>query len=218
MVAEAEVWFFVAALVLIIIGITSNIAKRLIGRKLRIFKYLTIVGVIGILLLPLSIVVAIIMGRVGEFTNTIFTSPLSLISSIGTGKSYSAGCVEGHCALYCCQDPRNSGIRWKDCDEDCQSVKGVAGVNTGDDCQLSDREMHCNITGTGGTILGIQQSCNDLPALGPITCTCCTSPESGKWWDCLSNCMSDPALSTGYALNSQSCMGITRKHCSQQVN
>lgn len=218
MVAEAEVWVFVTAIIFIIVGITGNVAKRISSREFRVFKYLTVTGVIGILLIPVSIIVAIIRGRVGEFLNTMFSSPLHLISSIGTGQSYSAGCVEGHCAIYCCQDPRNSGIRWKDCNKDCMSVKGIAGVNTGDDCQLSEREMHCKDTGTGGTIISSQQSCNNLTELGPITCTCCHSQDSGLWWDCLPNCMSDPALSTGFTLNNQSCIGITRKYCNQKVN
>ena len=218
MVAEAEVWVLVLAVVFLIAGITNSIAQRITDRKFRIFKYLTITGVIGILLVPFSLIVAVIMGRTSEFLNTLYTSPLSLLSSLGTGNSYSAGCVDGVGAIYCFHDVRNPGIKWKDCSETCNSIKGVVGVKTSNDCQLSDREIHCATTGTGGSILGTTRQCNDLEDLGPISCTCCNSNESGRWWDCLSNCMSDPQGSTGFPMHAKSCKGITRKFCVDKTN
>ncbi len=214
MVAETEVYLFVSGIALSVFGLAGGVAKKLYKRNLRIFSYLTVGGVIGILLIVSAFVVSGVMGRIKEFAVTVFTAPLELMNSASLGKSYTEACVNGICAIYCCQSRTDPDLKWKDCDPECESIEGVISENTGDTCQFSDRPAHCSKTGVGGTYTQTGSSCNNLPELGPITCTCCTSSSSGKWWDCEQLCSSHPNA-IGFPLNNSECAGTQTIHCSK---
>lgn len=215
---EAEVYVFVAAIALSMLGLTGGIAKRIYKKELRVFRYLIIAGVIGALLFPVAFIVSMTMGRLSEFVSTVFSAPLQLIGSIGTGKSYSDACVNGTCAIYCCESVTDPDVVWKDCDENCDSMENVAmGKQTGDTCQYSERQAYCKATGVGGTHTQSHSACNNLPELGPITCTCCTSSSQGKWWDCTTNCASNPTT-PGFPVSASGCASIRQINCNKNTN
>ena len=220
---EGEVWIISGAIFMMLVGFTALVAKKASGLNLNLFHYLKLGGVVGVLLLPIAFLYAAVTGRLAEFAETVFTAPLQLFSSIGTGQSYAESCTNGKCASYCCQDPNNTNIKWKDCDPDCNSVIGVRGVNTGDDCLYdANRSAHCASTSTGGVLRNDagSASCNYLPQYGPITCTCCTAPDGEfKFYDCAPNCSSNPKA-VGFPLSIEACQQANTQHvyCEQSIS
>jgi hypothetical protein len=210
--AEAEVYILVLSFLFMLLGLAGGIAKRASGKDLRVFKYLVILGVIGIIIFPFSILIATLSGRTSVFMSTLISAPLGLIATIGGGESYSEVCVDGFCNSYCCQDVWDPTTVWKDCDESCTSVKGVVGKNTGDDCLFTSRPRFCATTGTGGTTKISDSSCNSLEELGPVDCTCCSTSGGTKWWDCNQNCSSLPSH-VGFSISNRSCLDVTQKAC-----
>ena len=216
MVAEAEVWVFTLSLIMIILSVSGKITQTIMQNDHEAFKYLHYMGIIGLLLLPLSFIIAMISGRAKEYVYTIFTTPLMVISGVATGVRYSDACTNGVCAIYCCENSLNSNIRWKDCDKKCNSVKGVFGENTGGICQHdATRETHCADTKTGGILKTTRNICNSIESIGPVDCTCCYNNDKGMWWDCVGNCSSHPQKSVGFPLSQQSCFDqkVSIKHC-----
>lgn len=209
---EAEVYILVVAIVFMGLGMAGGIAKLASNTHLRIFKYLLVTGVIGIILIPLSLLISAINGRTSSFLEALSTDFTGVIGSIGSEENYSSVCKNGICMHYCCNDIVDSSLLWKDCDKQCSSVKGSTGVMTGDDCIFVPRQSYCKDTGTGGTIRITDSTCNNLEDLGPITCTCCSNSASVKWWDCSAQCSSYP-IGSGFSLNPASCQGVTTKYC-----
>lgn len=211
---EAEVWVLVAGAVLVLFSVIGFILQRATGRALNIFWYLEISGVIGLLLVGASFAVALVQGRLAQYVDVLIDAPLRLLASAGSERGYTSACVDGVCAKYCCEGVLDKTLKWRDCDEECNSIVGVGGQSTGASCQFDDtRQPHCLQTHTGGFINASLQMCNHLAELGPITCTCCTTATAGeKYWDCASDCSSYPST-TGFPANTGSCDNSTRLMC-----
>lgn len=211
--AEVELYLLLLAVLLIGLAIFGGIAQRASGTNLRVFKYLKIGGIIGLLLIPLALLITTFSGRTNSFISAITTDLSGLLGSIGGSIKYSVVCKDGYCAQYCCRHYLDTSLVWKDCDEQCTSISNVRGENTGDGCLFNDMKNYCNSTGLSGRLQQISNGCNYNSAQGPITCFCCTDSGGTKqWWDCASDCSSD-MHSVGYASGNNICSGVNVAYC-----
>lgn len=212
--AEVEVWILLVSVIFMLLGLAGGISKLVVRKELRVFKYLLIIGAIGILLFPISILVASINGRTSAFLEALALDPTGLLGSIGGKEKYSSVCTNGHCAKYCCRDIQDDSVTWKDCDKQCNSVEGITGVEGSADCMYAEIPMYCTLTGQGGKVRITDSACNNIEELGPITCTCCSNESQSKWWDCNANC-SSASGTAGFPLSVASCKGVTAKQCNK---
>lgn len=218
---EPEVWTLVAATSFMLMGLLALVVHKAasveMGATLApVLRWFEAAGLLGLLvLLPVSFVVAFAKGRTALFAQTLATAPLSLFGSAGGEQSYSSSCVNGVCASYCCETATGS-VKWTDCDPGCDSFPGVVGRATGGSCAAeSDRPKKCTASGLT-TADQTFSGCNQLPELGPVTCTCCTTAKGETYWDCNGDCSSNVTMEdVGFPVrgSNSACSAMSKIFC-----
>jgi hypothetical protein len=217
--AEPEVFLLLAGLLLVILAATASITRAVSGRRFNLFRYMEL-GWAGALLVPVALVLPAVGGRLQAFTMNLMNTPGDMLRLSFEGRSYTEGCTDGRCPFFCCEHP--TGARWKDCDQGCGSVIGASGKLTGKNCQHDvSREPQCAATDTGsGVVVAAkrERTCNHLPELGVIDCTCCSAPSGERFWDCEPNCSSHPDGVQGFPASEAVCKYVAVRHCKNHAS
>jgi hypothetical protein len=214
--AEPEVFMLLAGVSGVAVAASAALTRLVSGRRFNLFRYMEF-GWLLALLIPLALLLPLVAGRRVEFYTNLVYTPGAMLQLAMEGRSYREGCVDGVCPFYCCHDPRNSAVRWKDCDPKCGSVVGGFGDVTGANCQHdADRVTQCRATGAGDGFVAAPDDrapvCNHLPELGRITCTCCSAPGGTMFWDCSPACINHPTLQ-GFQMRQDECKGVAARFC-----
>lgn len=218
MSGNAELWILLSGSIMLLFGAFGLAGSRVLGKRLRIFKYMMIIGALGFLMIPVAFVVAAVKGNISIFLQSIADSPLGIFQSLGSSSSYTDACINGKCADYCCASLSNPSDKWKDCNKDCDSKPNTRGKMTGEGCRFAENmPLYCD----GASNVDASQSssvCNNLPELGPITCSCCISSTTREnYWDCSPRCSSHPS-EAGFRTSTDKCTAATSKfYCDQST-
>lgn len=192
-----EVWLAGAGVSLVCLSGGAALMNKMVPEKLPVItKFYKWFLALGVSLVVSSFLVALSMGRLVAFSKAL-SSPIMLgseVLSLGT-PTYAQSCVDNQCTKYCCRDKIYPELKWKDCSEACNGWDGHFGELTGDTC-LGDMQLdaYCKARPTA-TNNYRSSACNKDPALGPVTCSCCSARDitgfDTHWWDCQSSCSSN---------------------------
>lgn len=215
---NAELWVYLIGSILLMIGAFGLIGAKVLGKKLRIFKYMMVAGAIGFVTIPVAFIVAAVRGNISIFVQSLADSPLGVFTALGEDGGYTDACINGKCADTCCTSITNPSDRWKDCNQECNSKPNTRGRMIGTGCRFSaNMPLYCD----GASNVDAQQTssvCNNIPELGPITCTCCISSETKeKYWDCDARCASHPKEVGFRTSNSQCSASTSQLYCNKNT-
>lgn len=212
--AGSEIIALVLGLVLILVGITGVVARVYMRRPSKITAGMMLLGVLGLILVPVSIALAFVVGDGVNFIKNAALYPLATIkSAFGQSEDYSSVCFGNKCVDYCCQNLLDTTDVWRDCNKDCTSKFKTVGRLLSEDCRYkSGIVSYCDGAQKSQSAILTTDVCNYDPNQGPVTCKCCHG-DGMYWWDCNQDCSSLGTYEDSYGVPNQFCADLYTLKC-----